>query len=234
MKPKTALKAIEMILNDPAFCLKGIYSHFATSSHPNDVFALHQIDLFKTMKTQAPLKNTHLIWHMSNSGGCAFYKNAHFDMVRPALLSFGYGESPLPPPLNALKPCLSLKSKISYFKVVEKGTGISYNHTYVTKKRSRIVTIPLGYGDGYPRALSNKGYVLIRGKRFPIAGLVCMDQFMVDIGDAEAFVGDEVVLIGSQGEETITASDLATLAQTDIRDILCSFSLRLPRKYLSV
>ena len=133
--------------------------------------------------------------------------------------------------LKDLTPCFTLKSKVSYFKVVEKGQGISYGHTYKTKSQTRIVTIPIGYGDGYRRSLSNKGFVLIRGKRFPIAGSICMDQFMVDVGKDEVYVGDEVVLIGKQGDEEISLWEVSRLAKTIPYEILCNFNNRIPRFY---
>ena len=125
--------------------------------------------------------------------------------------------------MEGIAPCFSLKTKISYFKVVEKDEGISYGHSYITSKQTRIVTIPVGYGDGYRRSLSNRGSVLIRGKRFPITGTICMDQFMVDVGDHEARVGDEVVLIGQQGKEEITLIEVANLCDTIPYEILCLF-----------
>lgn len=109
--------------------------------------------------------------------------------------------------------------------------GISYNHLYRTKGQTRVVTIPVGYGDGYRRDFSNRMNVLIRGKRYLISGAVCMDQFMVDIGDNEAYVGDEVVLIGQQNDQEITLEEMARIAQTDPREILCHFNERIPRFY---
>jgi alanine racemase len=114
---------------------------------------------------------------------------------------------------------------------VAKNSGVSYGHAYKTKHQTRIVTVPIGYGDGYRRALSNKGSVLIHGKRYPIAGIICMDQFMVDIGQDEAYVGDEVTLIGTDQNETISINDLAQLCDTIAYEILCGFNNRIVRKY---
>ena len=150
-------------------------------------------------------------------------------MVRPALFSFGYPSNQF----VAVAPCFSLKSKVSFFKVIEAGEGVSYGHTFRATKKTRIATIAIGYGDGYRRALSNKASVLIRGKKYPIAGNICMDQFMVDIGDGEAYVGDEVVLIGKQGSEEIKLEEIAKLCDTIPYEILCGFNERSPRRYLS-
>jgi alanine racemase len=168
---------------------------------------------------------------MANSGGTVFFPEAHLDMVRPSLATFGYLPINAPDSLKEIRPCFSLKAKISYFKVVEAGEGISYGHSHVTAKRTRIVTIPVGYGDGYRRSLSNQGSVLIRGKKFPIVGTICMDQFMVDVGENEVYVGDEAVLIGKQGDKEILLTDLAQKCDTIPYEVLCLFNDRLPRIY---
>ena len=213
------------------FDVKGIYSHLATADHPNDPFALKQIDLFSSLLANPLFQDASLLRHIANSGGTAHFPQAHLDMVRPTLMTLGYVPPNAPPHLSAIKPCFSLKTKVSYFKVVEEGVGISYGHSYTTKKRTRIVTVPIGYGDGYRRSLSNKGSVLIRGELFPIVGTICMDQLMVDVGDKEVRVGDEVVLIGKQGNLEISLDQIAKLCDTNIYEILCSFNDRLPRVY---
>ena len=152
-------------------------------------------------------------------------------MVRTSLLALGYLPENAPPELHGIAPCFSLKTKVAYFKVVEKGEGISYGHSYITPEQTRIVTLPVGYGDGYRRCLSNRGSVLIRGKRFPIVGTICMDQFMVDVGSQEVFVGEEVVLIGSQGSEEIPLMEIARLCDTIPYEVLCLFNDRIPRIY---
>ena len=131
-------------------------------------------------------------------------------------------------------PVFSLKALISFFKVVAAGLGISYGHIYKTKSQTRVVTIPVGYGDGYCRSLGNTAAVLIRGKRYTVTGRVCMDQFMVDIGQDEAYVGDEATLVGTQGTESIDLWELAKQAGTDPREILCRFNDRIPRIYNSM
>lgn len=223
VRPDTAIGLVKHIQNLPCLDLVGIYSHMATADLPNDPFALKQIESFKKLASHFP----QLAAHLANSGGVLHYPESHLDMVRPGLMVYGYP----PIPINGLSPCFSLKSKVSYFKVVEAGVGIGYGHQYRTKKQARIVTVPIGYGDGYRRALSNIGSVLIRGKRFPIAGNICMDQFMVDIGDAEAYVGDEVVLIGKQGDEEIKLTEIAQLCDTIPYEVLCLLNQRIPRFY---
>lgn len=229
----TAIDLYRHLQSMKQFEVAGIYSHLARADGPDDPIAHKQIDAFHQL-IQHPLFDKSLIKHIANSDGVVHFPKAHYDLVRPGLIVFGYPPNNLPPTLNGIAPFFTLKAKVSYFKVVEKGEGISYGHTYVTSKKTRIVTVPIGYGDGYRRALSNKGSVLIRGKRFPIAGAICMDQFMVDIGDSEVYVGDEVVLIGKQGNEEIKLTEIAELCDTIPYEILCSFTERIPRYYSSI
>ncbi len=231
VRPASALSLFSHVESLGCFTTVGIYSHFATANTRDDPFTLKQIDLFCNLLKNPVFSHTRLIRHIANSGGVCFYKESYLDMVRPSLLTLGYPPQNAPDIFKNIAPCFSLKSKVSYFKVVEKGCGISYNHTYITKKQTRIVTIPIGYGDGYRRALSNIGSVLIRGMKFPIAGTICMDQLMVDVGENEIHVGDEVVLIGKQGNEEISAQNIAELCNTNIYEVLCFFNDRIPRLY---
>jgi alanine racemase len=126
---------------------------------------------------------------------------------------------------------MSVSSRVVYFKVVRAGAGVSYGATWRAPHDSRVVTVPIGYGDGYPRALSNRASVLIRGKRYPVVGNVCMDQIMVNIDHDEAYNGDEVVIIGTQGDATIGVSELARVIGTVPHEILTALNLRIPRRY---
>lgn len=231
VRPQTAINLLHFLMNSAAFEVVGIYSHFATADVPQDNFAQAQINDFKDfINRHRPLKEN-IICSIANSGGVCYYPESYMDMVRPGLLSFGLYPCPTNKQPDGIKPVFSLKAQISYFKVVNKGTGISYGHTYITDQDSRIVTIPVGYGDGYRRGLSQRGSVLIRGKRYPIAGTICMDQFMVDIKNDEAFIGDVVTLIGKDGNQEITVHEIAQLCDTIPYEILCGFSSRQPRLY---
>lgn len=232
MRPETAVNLLSWLQNVPSIEVVGIYSHLATADFPDHPFAFKQIEKMHQLANQ--LGRGKWIWHLANSGGVAFYPDSYFDMVRPGLMCYGYFPNGETDPSGQIAPCFSLKSKVSYFKVVAPGEGISYGHLYRTSAQTRIVTVPVGYGDGYRRSLSNQGNVLIRGKRYPISGAVCMDQFMVDIGMNEVYVGDEVLLIGKQGKEEIRLEELAQMTQTIPYELLCMLNDRLPRVYVDV
>ncbi|MFA6501613.1 MAG: alanine racemase, partial [Parachlamydiales bacterium] len=218
--------------NEKCFILRGIFSHFACAETPNHPMnSMQYSDFDNFIKKVKPDKK--VICHIANSGALCNMDNPLKDMVRLGALPFGCYSKTLPDKFSDIKPIFSVKSKVSFFKVVQKDEGVSYSHTYITKDTTRILTIPIGYGDGYPRALSNKGSVLIRGKRHPIVGTICMDQLMVDIGNDSAYIGDEVVLVGNQINEKIDIKEVASLCNTISYDILCSFNERLPRVYVN-
>lgn len=212
----------------------GIYSHMATADIQNHAFAHKQINLFTDfIKLIRQKMSFNFCAHLANSGGVCYFPESHLDMVRPGLLALGYFERQQSSELQNIAPFFSLKAKVSYFKVVPAEAGISYNHTYTTTQETRIITVPVGYGDGYRRCLSNKAEILVRGNKYKISGNICMDQFMVDIGKNEAFIGEEVVLIGKQDVHEITISEIAKLCDTITYEVLCGFNERIPRVYLS-
>jgi alanine racemase len=222
----TLIKKVQQLKN---IHIQGVFTHFAFADM-NRKFTLYQLRLFNCLIRRIKSEGLNIPFiHMANSMGTIAYKESHFNMVRPGLVL--YGLYPREGLKIKLKPVLSLRTKVVYVKRLPAGFGISYGHTYVTKKPSTIVTLPIGYGDGYPRNLSNKGPVLIQGKRFKISGRVCMDQMMVDVGDCKVKVGDEAVLIGTQGKEKISVQDLAVLADTIAYEIVCGLGSRIPRVY---
>jgi len=212
--------------------IRGIYSHLACADDPASPMTLEQVQRFADAcahfdRLGAPMP----VRHLANSGGVLNFPETHLDMVRPGILLYGVYPDPAAMRTVAVKPALSLRSQVVYFKVVKAGRSISYGATYRVGRDSRVVTVPIGYGDGYPRALSNSGQALIRGKRYPIAGRICMDQFMVDIGWDSAWNEDEVVLIGRQGRERITADDWAQRMDTIAYTVVCGVGPRVPRRY---
>jgi alanine racemase len=210
--------------------IEGIFTHFAFADM-NRKFTLYQIDLFNRLIDKLDKEDIRVsLIHAANSMGVIGYKNSHFNMVRPGLIV--YGLCPKEKLKTNLKPVLSLKTKVLFVKRLPKGYGVSYGHDYITRKDTTVVTLPIGYGDGYPRNLSNCAPVLIGGKRFKISGRICMDQIMVDVGNSRVKLGDEAVLIGSQGKNKISAEELSSLAGTIPYEIVCGLGSRVPRIYV--
>lgn len=223
--PLEAKEIIDIVLKNKNTELVSVYSHFVSSEKKELELNVKQGSIFESIFLPLKKGNPHIIGHLCNSGGLINFPDYHFDMVRTGLLSYGYIPKGLEnEKISKIRPCLSLKSQVRLIHKVEKGLGISYNHTYYTKKRSRIAVIPVGYGDGYPLGLSNKSQVLIRGKRFDTVGRICMDLLMVDIGDNEIEIGDEVVLVGKQKDEEIKAVDIAEKLNTIVYEVVCNFS----------
>ena len=190
---------IEKIVGCDFLSLHGVYSHLA-SAESDDTKTAEQISRFKKVKEKIRLLvgPTGIKYHCANTAGALKYPEIRYDYIRTGLTLIGV------PPSQELKsyfhPAFSLVSKVSMIKKVPAGETVSYGGTYTIKKDTNIAVIPVGYGDGYLRTLSNKGFVLIHGKKFPIAGKVCMDQFMVDVGEEAVQIGDEVVLVGTPGQ----------------------------------
>jgi len=230
-----AEKFIEETFSAPNIIVEGIFTHFAKSDgikeHDKEFTEL-QIKRFDALLEYMAKKGYDAKYiHCANSAGIINYKNSHFNMVRPGLMLYGY--SSLPPGFKGmLKPVMTLLTKVSYFKVIPPGTGVSYNHTFTSEIQTRIVTLPVGYGDGYNRLLSNRGEVIIRGKKYTVAGNICMDQMMVDLGPGgEAFNGDDVLLFGRSGDDEIRLEDLCDKIHTIPYEILTMISNRVPRIY---
>ncbi len=228
---KDAEKLVRQIWRFKNLKIEGIFTHFALADL-NRKFTLGQINVFQELVCNLKKAGINIsLVHAANSIGLLDFKNSHFTMIRPGLIVYG-----LYPKKNLklkLKPVLSLKTRIVFIKQVPAGYGLSYGHIYKTTRRTHIVTLPIGYGDGYPRNLSNQGWVLIGGKRFRICGRICMDQIMVDVGNFKPKVGSQVVLIGSQGRKKVTTEELALLSQTIPYEIVCGLGSRIPRVYLS-
>lgn len=210
--------------------LEGLFTHLSSADCDRQQ-TMRQIRIFQRLVDDCRAQGIDVpLVHAANSMGVAGYPESHFNMVRPGLIL--YGLSPRKKLGLALKPVLSLKTAVIFTKQVPAGTGISYGHTYVTRKAGTIATLPIGYGDGYPRNLSNCGPVLINGKRYRISGRVCMDQIMVDTGRDRVKPGDAVVLIGTMAGEKISAEELAGMSGTISYEIVCGLGSRVPRVYL--
>jgi len=215
--------------------LGGIFSHFSHAENVGGNYTGNQLKVFRKLveRLNGAGHDPPLV-HLANSAAVITLPSAHFSMVRPGLMLYGIYPSPGMASRVALKPVLSWKSRILQLKAAAKGSSISYGQTFVTRRKSLIATLPVGYADGYPRLLSNRGAVLVRGKRAPIVGRVCMDLTMIDVTDIRGVrQGDEVVLLGCQGREKISADEMALWAGTISYEILTSISARVPRIYHS-
>lgn len=209
----------------------GVYSHFA-DARPDDLsLAKLQLERFQeALRYFSPRALGPFDRHIAASAGLLALPESHLDMVRPGLALYGVYPHPLTRSVVSLAPTLTLKSHVVFFKVVRKGAGVSYGHLWHAPEDCRVVTVPIGYGDGYPRRLSNKASVLIGAKRYPVVGAVCMDQLMVNLGpDGEAYNGDEVVLIGEQGQSVVSVEELAETLETTPHEILVALNQRIPR-----
>lgn len=215
--------------------IEGIFTHFASSDEKDKTKAYKQLGRFNRFIEKLESAGIHIpIKHCSNSAAMMEMPEANMDSVRAGIAMYGlYPSEEVDKKSVLLTPALELRSHIIYIKTVEPGVEISYGGVYKTTKETMVATIPVGYGDGYRRSLSNKGYVLIRGKKARILGRICMDQFMVDVTDIpDAVVGDEVVLIGKSGEEQISAEKLASIAgDTFNYEIVCDLGKRIPRVF---
>lgn len=215
--------------------VEGIFTHFARADEDDKSSAKAQLERFIDFTDKCRDRGLEPeLLHCSNSAAILTMPEANMDLVRAGITMYGLSPSgeDVTGPIK-LEPAMSLKSSIVYIKEVEPGWEISYGGIYKTKKKTRVATIPVGYADGYPRSLSNKGYVLIKGKKAPILGRVCMDQFMVDVTDIpEASEYDEVVLLGNNGGNSITAEELGKLSGRFNYELVCDISDRVPRKYV--
>lgn len=228
------VKLIKEISKLDNIFIEGIFTHFAKADEKDKAFTFEQLQRFNSFIKQLEDIGVNIpVKHCSNSAAIMEILEGNMDAVRAGIAMYGlYPSEEVDKNSVELKPALGLKSHVVYVKEIEKGTPVSYGGTFVADKKMKIATIPLGYGDGYRRSLSNKGFVLINGKKAGILGRVCMDQFMVDVTDIDVKKDDEVVLIGRSGEEVITAEMLASMAgETFNYEIVCDLGKRIPRVF---
>lgn len=230
-----AVPEILKISKLPHIEVEGIFTHFARADESETTPAYIQLEKFRKFISRLEEEGLSIpMKHCSNSAGIIRMKEANMDAVRAGIILYGlYPSDEVEKEPVALRPVMELKTHISYLKTVKKGTAISYGGTFVTQKETKVATIPVGYADGYCRGLSNKGYVLIHGKKAPILGRVCMDQFMVDVTEInDAKILDEVTLLGRDGKEKITLEELGDLSGRFNYEFACCISKRVPRVYL--
>lgn len=230
-----AARLIVTTARRPELSLEGVYSHFPGADEPDASFPLEQVRRLQELRTAVEAAGVRVpLWSMANSAAVCTLPMAHLDLVRPGIMVYGYAPSAAAQAVADLRPALSLRSRIVFLKRVRRGTTLGYGRTYdVPADNSLVATVPIGYADGYARALSNRAPVLIGGRRYRVSGRVSMDQITVDLGpDGQAQVGDEVVLIGRQQQASVSASELAELLGTIVYEVTCGLSRRVPRAWL--
>lgn len=232
---KEGADKIEEISKLPNIVMEGLYTHFSKADEGDKSYTMKQVEAYTWMKEELAGRGiTFSYYHCCNSAGIIDLKGAGQNLARAGISTYGMYPSEEVHKENVdLKPALELISHVAFVKWVDEGKMISYGGTYVTKRRTKIATIPVGYGDGYPRSLSNKGYMLIHGKKAPIIGRVCMDQCMVDVTEIEDVkFGDEVVLVGRDGDEYLSVETLSRLSDRFNYEFVCLMGKRIPREYI--
>ena len=219
---------IEKARSLKGIAIEGLFTHLSCADEDDPSYSHIQMDRFgEILQNIGAIPS---IIHVTNSAGTLRFPQAHYTHIRPGLMLYGLKPFDSSEKILPLEKVMTLSSRIAHIKTVPPGTAISYGAAFVTKRKSRIATIPSGYGDGYPRILSGKADVLIGGKRVPVVGRICMDHFMVDVtNQGRIRIGDEAVLIGRQGDEEITAEELAVLAGTINYEITTALTARVPR-----
>jgi len=231
--PQNAVELATLISSCTYLELGGICTHFPIADSGDARFTKAQIDILKNVifKLQQQGIRVNII-HAANSGAIIDKPESYFNMVRPGIILYGYYPSHDQARILDVKPVMELKTQISFIKKVAKGTSISYGRTYITKAETYIATLPIGYGDGYSRLLSNRADVFIEGRRYPVAGRVCMDQIMIDLGPkTDLTVGREVVLFGA-AQGAPDAEEIADLMETIPYEVTCLITARVPRVYI--
>ncbi len=232
----SAIKNVIEISRLQNIIIEGLFTHFASADEKDREYTIAQFERFMSICCELQRIGIHIpVKHCANSAGIIEYPDMHLDMVRPGIIQYGlYPSEEVDKSKILLKPAMTLKANVILVKEVEKDTSISYGRIFTTNRTSRIATIPIGYADGYMRMLSNKGRVLIHGQYAPVVGRVCMDQCMVDVTDLNTSVqvGDEVVLVGTQGENKISAEDVACLIGMINYELVCIVGKRIPRAFI--
>jgi alanine racemase len=209
----------------------GISSHLATAEGTLPADAQTQIAKFKKLNQRFGLPPGQVLRHIANSAGAIYLPDSHFDMVRVGLAMYGHSpRGPVPSPIE-LTPILSLRARIAQVKEVHAGASVGYGGTWTAKRTTRLALIPVGYADGLPRSLSNRGQVLVRGTPCPIVGRVSMDQTVIDVGATPVEPGEEVLLLGGYGDQAVSVERWAELDGTISYEILCGLGQRLPKMY---
>ena len=226
---------IEKISRLPGIEMEGLFTHFAKADETDKTGAKKQMESYLWMKEKLEEKGVSFAcYHCSNSAGIIDLPEANMDIVRAGISTYGlYPSEEVDKGAVALRPAMQIFAHVIHVKWIEPGTQVSYGGTFETEKRRKVATIPIGYGDGYPRSLSNKGYVLIHGKKAPILGRVCMDQMMVDVTDIpDVGFGDLVTIVGENEGAFLPVEELSGLSGRFNYEFICDINKRVPREYI--
>lgn len=228
-----AAEAVRSLKDLTGLDIEGAWSHLAVADVPDHPFTKKQLDTFeKVIENIERAGTTFRVKHIANSAATVSIPQSHLDLVRCGVACFGLAPGPALPSRTALRPALALRARINMVKEVAAGDALSYGLDYRMKNEARVATVPAGYADGYDRGLSGKADVLISGKRYRVSGAVCMDQFMVDVGEDDVEVGQIATLLGRDGEEEISAEELAERIGTINYEITARVASRVPRLYV--
>ena len=228
----SAKALLEIAAQSECVIVEGIFSHFANADDVDMANAKQQLNRFISVLEEANAMGLSFSYvHMANSGAILQLPESWFSMVRIGILMYGVYPNPQLPKHLPVQPILSWYTKIVYFKVVQPNHPVSYGSTWQSDVQTRLITLPVGYGDGYHRRMSGNAQIILRGRIYSVVGVICMDQMMVNINWDSGYNGDDVVLIGSQGDKTITIEDLAQWSGTISYEILTSINKRVPRRY---
>jgi len=229
----------EMLIEKSKACshidIEGIYTHLANSELRDRAYSILQLERFHEVLSIYEKRSISVppLRHVCNSGGILNLPEAHFDMVRPGILFYGVYPGDEVDRVVDVKPALTWRSRVAYSKIARPGRSVSYGSLWQAEAETRIVTIPCGYADGYFRRMTNRAQIILNGRKYPQVGRICMDQFMVNVGDDEAQVGDGVVLLGESDSERITAENFAAWMGTNEYEVLTNISARVPRVYIA-
>lgn len=232
--PNQVPDLLNNILSEPTLQLSGIYTHFSSADEDDPDYTMLQLKRLNNIKQQLnKLSTEKVLFHAANSAAIMKFPETYYDMVRPGVMLYGNPPGPDFKLTWDLKEVMRLTSKVALIKELGQNEPISYNRRYYTKNTTQVAVIPIGYADGFNRRFTNTGEVLIRGKRYPIRGTVCMDQIVVELGkNKDIKVGDEVVLFGRQGDARISIIDISRQLQTIPYEVTCWISNRVPRTHI--
>lgn len=230
-KTNSIVKVIENVVSLNGLDVCGVFTHFSVSDEfDGAAYTKEQLEKLTLVKNKLEKRNINIkFWHSANSGAIVNYQESHLNLVRAGILLYGIYNGV--GATQDFKPVLSLKSVITQIRDVEPGTAISYGRTFIAQKRMQVAVVSIGYGDGYPRVMSNGGKMIVNGKYATIVGRVCMDQTIIDVSDVECNVGDIVTVIGNDGDCKILADDIAVADNTINYEIVCRLTSRIPRVY---